>query len=196
MLGEFQIRKLNHLFRIIDFDHNGLLQKSDLIGIADNIAIFTGIIEDIEKDSRLREEAERIWQFIKNHFGNEDLQYIEPEEWIDFMQIHFYGPDEMLIDKNIVSVVSRIYEAFDKNSDIQISRLEFMSIFVSFRVEVRFANDCFKAIDSNSDGFISREEFIRAAMEFFKSTEPEASGNLLFGELESSHFATRRTFIK
>lgn len=194
MLAEFQIRKLNHLFRIIDFDHNGLLQKSDFEGIADNIAIFTGIIGDREKDSRLRDEATRIWEFITAHFANEHLEYLEPEQWIEFMQVHFFGPDEALIDQNIHLVVKHIQEVFDKNRDVQISRLEFMSIFVSFRVEVRFADQCFKAIDTNGDGFISEDELINAAMEFFKSNEPEASGNLLFGELESSLFVTRRTF--
>lgn len=194
MLEEFQIKKLSHLFKIIDFDHNGLLQKTDFEGIADNIAIFTGIIEDKEKDSRLREEANQIWNYIKVHFDDDHLQWLEEDQWLEFMQVHFFGPDETLIDHNIRAVVRRIQEVFDKNKDVQISRLEFMSIFVSFRVEVRFADQCFKAIDTNSDGFISEDELINAATEFFKSLEPEASGNLLFGELESSHFATRRTF--
>lgn len=195
MLTEFQTKKLSHLFNILDFDHNGLLQLTDFEGIADNISIFTGMISDKERDMRLRKEAYRIWGIIMEHFGDEDLQYLDLDQWLEFMQVQFFGSDEELIDSNILLIVKRIQEVFDKNSDNQISRLEFMSIFVSFRVEVRFADQCFRSIDSNQDGMISEEELINAAMEFFKSDKTDASGNHLFGDLNSSNFVTRRTLF-
>lgn len=196
MINEFQTSKLQHLFRIIDFDHNGLIQKVKLWGDCWQHSHFYRIIEDHEKDARLRDEAHKIWEYLKVDFADENLQYLDMDQWLNFMTAHFYQTDKDKTDQNILAVVKRIHEVFDKNSDVQISRLEFMSIFVSFRVEVRFTDKCFKAIDSNSDGFISKQELINAAMEFFKSTEPEASGNYLFGQLESSHFETRRTLTK
>jgi len=188
MLQELQIRKLEHLFRIIDFDHNGLLQKSDFQSIADNVAIFTGIIEDDDHDNLLREEGNMIWGFIQAYFQQPNLQNIDSKQWIEFMENFFFGADDEVLDQNITFIVNRLQSVFDKNKDQLISRLEFMSIFVSFRVEVRFANQCFKAMDLNGDGFISTDELVHAAMDFFKSNDPDALGNKLFGELGSSHF--------
>lgn len=48
-MHELQITKLEHLFNIIDFNHNGLLTKSDFEGIADNVAIFAGVLEETKK---------------------------------------------------------------------------------------------------------------------------------------------------
>lgn len=193
MLQPLQIEKLSHLFKIIDFDHNGLIQRSDFEGIADNVAIFTGLLDDSGHESRFREEGYRIWDYIKTYFREEHLQSIHLEQWLEFMEVHFFGADNEKIDENIRLIVSRLQQVFDKNKDKLISRLEFMSIFVSFRVEVRFANQCFKAMDLNGDGFISDEELIRAAMDFFKSNDPEAIGNRLFGEIGSTHFTSVRT---
>lgn len=191
MLHPLQVKKLTHLFSIIDFDHNGYIQKEDFIGIVDNIEIFTGVIGDHGID--LHQDASLIWRSISSYLSIDDLTYIDLNQWLDFIEHYMYGENQQHIDQNIHRLVGRIRDIFDKDGDSRISKLEFMSIFVSCRVEVRFASACFEQIDLNSDGFISINELLKATQDFFKSEEQHACGNQLFGVMGSSLFKTRKT---
>ncbi len=191
MLKDLPAQKLRHLFNILDFDHNGVLQKSDLYGIADNIDIFANLFDDTSKKTNLREDADQMWSLIQDYFKNPQLDMIKMDQWLDFMEHHFSGSDLRRVNSNIKTVVTRIREIFDVNFDQQLSRKEFMAIFVSLRVEIRHAHQCFMEIDTNGDGFISDSELTRATKQFFRSNNLDDCGNLLFGVLGSSHFSTQ-----
>ncbi len=192
MLTVLQKHKLGHLFSIIDFDHNGLLQKSDLQSIAENISVFAGVIDRNEHQINLKKYAEEVWNLIATHHQNADIDSIQLDQWLDFMEATFYTPAKDEVDRKINRIVDIAQQVFDKNQDVLISKLEFMSIFVSFRVEIRFANKCFQAIDSNADGHISKEELLNATREFFQSDDESSVGNQLFGEIGSSFFSSRK----
>lgn len=192
MLADYQIEKLTHLFHILDFDHNSLIEKTDFEGITENIEIFTGIVQETDRLLGLKEQGELIWQKIKDYFDNQELIAITLEQWLSFMEHHFYKPEEKIINRNLQTLVNHIRNAFDKDKDLRISGLEFMSLFVSCRVEVRFAFRCFQTIDLDKDGFIDLDELSIAVNQFFKSTDPVDSGNYLFGELGSTHFSSKK----
>ncbi|MFT4737415.1 MAG: Ca2+-binding EF-hand superfamily protein [Cyclobacteriaceae bacterium] len=192
MLADFQIKKLTHLFHILDFDHNNLIEKTDFEGITENIEIFTGIVQETDRLLGLNEQGELVWQSIKDFFNDQEITSIDLHQWLGFMENHFYSPEEDVINANIKRLVNHIRNAFDKDHDLRISGLEFMCLFVSCRVEVRFAHKCFKTIDLDKDGFIDLDELYIAANQFFKSNDPNDSGNYLFGELGSTHFSTKK----
>ncbi|MFY0605829.1 MAG: EF-hand domain-containing protein [Cyclobacteriaceae bacterium] len=192
MPSPLQIEKLTHLFNIIDFDHNGKIEKSDFDGIIDNIDVFTSILHKSSDNISLMADGETIWREIVQYFANSKLLFITLEQWIQFINKHFLEQDDETIERNVQKLVYRIQKVFDKDGDVQISRLEFLSIFVSCRVEVRYANECFKVIDRNQDGQISMDELLSAAKEFFTSSDPEAPGNYLFGKIGSTHLKTSK----
>ena len=163
MLADFQKKKLTHLFHILDFDHNKLIEKTDFEGITENIEIFTGIVHESDRILGIRELGDVVWQKIKDFFNNQELHAIDLDQWLAFMEHHFYQPDEAIIRRNINTLVDHIRNSFDKDRDLRISGLEFMSLFVSCRVEVRFAHKCFQTIDLDKDGYIDLEELYIAA---------------------------------
>ncbi|MFT6867575.1 MAG: Ca2+-binding EF-hand superfamily protein [Cyclobacteriaceae bacterium] len=195
MLKDLPSQKLRHLFKILDFDHNGVLQKSDLYGIADNIDIFANLLDDNLKKTYLREDADEIWSLIEDYFQNPTIDMITVDQWLLFMEYHFSGEDMRRVNSNIITVVTRIREIFDINQDRQLSRKEFMAIFVSMRVEVRHAHQCFMEIDTNGDNFISDSELTRATKQFFRSNKTKDCGNQLFGVMGSSHFTTNAYYL-
>ena len=193
MLKELPRQKLLHLFDIIDFNHDGLLQKSDLYGVADNIDIFVNLLDGEGVHASLRTDADMMWEAIRRYFANPSLNSINKDRWLDFMEAQFFGADLRGINLNIERVVKRVRAIFDENHDGQLSKREFMVIFVSLRVQVRHANQCFEEIDANGDGFISDAELTKATKQFFRSNVQADCGNGLFGVVGSTHFSPRRS---
>jgi Ca2+-binding EF-hand superfamily protein len=191
MLQELQIKKLTHLFNILDFDHNGKLEKADFESIAENIDVFTGVVRGNEYLEKLRAEGNKAWETMRTYFKDETVSSITLDQWLEYMDYKFCGSDQDQNIENIQHLVSRIQEIFDKDGDVNISKLEFMTLFVSCRVEVRFAHKCFELIDENKDGLISTQELTKAMTDFFQSNDPEDSGNHLFGYFETARFARR-----
>ena len=193
MLKDLPDQKLRHLFDIIDFDHNGLLVKSDFYDLADNIDIFVTILDGGSIHSSLRSDVDLIWKTIQDHFENPSLNAINKEQWLEFMESHFCGDDTSRVSNNIERIVTRVRSIFDENKDGKLSKKEFMVIFVSLRVQVRHAYKCFEEIDTNKDGYISDAELATATKQFFRSDNGDDCGNGLFGLIGSTHFTTKHS---
>lgn len=193
MLKDLPEQKLLHLFDIIDFDHNGLLQKSDLYGVADNIDMFVNLIDENSFHDSLNSDADAFWMSIQDYFNAPVLYSITKEQWLEFMEGQFYAPDLRGVSKNIERLVKRAISIFDQNDDDRLSKREFMLIFVSLRVQVRHAAQCFDKIDENGDGYISTAELTKATKQFFRSNNTGDYGNGLFGLVGSTHFTPRRS---
>lgn len=191
MLNEFQKQKMLHLYKVIDFDNNGVLQKSDLIGFAENIDIFANLLNSDDYKDSLKSDVNTIWKSIASFFGDSEIDMIDKKQWLDYMDNHFGETDDMEIDSKIKKIVNRVREIYDLNSDQKLSKKEFMTLFVSMRVEVRHALECFNEIDKNGDGFISDDELTDATKQFFSGNKQEDSGNKLFGLIGTSHFSTK-----
>ena len=70
---------------------------------------------------------------------------------------------------------------FDENNDGYLSLKEYLDIFMSFRLEVRYSAKAFTKLDKNRDDQISREELGDAVREFFRGDDENANENWLFG---------------
>ncbi|MDH5610697.1 MAG: EF-hand domain-containing protein [Cyclobacteriaceae bacterium] len=191
MLTTLQTRKLSHLFKIFDFDHNGLIQESDLLGITENISIINGILDGSTKDNVLQNSIRKIWHALQVHFKNPAMQTCSMEQWLEFLEIKFVSKNKSEIICLIQAFAEQLYSIFDHNDDGKLSQREYMCIFMSFRVDIKQAFQCFSLLDINQDGFISHEEFVFAVLDFFQNENKEAPGNWLFGDWESYYFSTR-----
>ena len=73
MLTQLQINKLARFFYILDYDRNGVIEKEDFIGIAENLCILWRIREGEEKydqvKSRFVDGGDHFNSFVNNDEG-------------------------------------------------------------------------------------------------------------------------------
>ena len=111
------------------------------------------------------------------------------ENWLKFLEEMAEKSSESFIQK----AVNDIFYIYDKNLDNYLSKQEYLCFFVSLRVGIKQANECFRAMDLNDDMLISRKELLSAISEFFKSDDQSSPGNLLFGNPGEFGFQTQTT---
>ncbi|MEO9869116.1 EF-hand domain-containing protein [Ekhidna sp.] len=180
MLTELQTNKLERFFYILDFDRNGIIEKEDFIGIAENLCILWGIKEENEKYKKIVSGFEDSWNRF-NFFVNNNDGRANWDHWIHFAEEMIINGDENLFNEYVENYVGELFDNFDMDKDGYINLDEFIDLFVAYRIEVRFAAKAFRKLDLNHDDLISRGELIKAVKEFFRSEDPDAPGNWLFG---------------
>ena len=180
MLTELQINKLERFFYILDYDRNGIIEKEDFLGIAENLCILWRIREGSEKYDQIKRRFEEGWNHF-NHFVNNDDGKANWDHWIHFAEKAIVKSDETIFNEYVDEFAGEIFDNFDTDNDGYIDLDEYIDLLVGYRIEVRFAAKSFRKLDRNHDDLISRGELIQAVKEFFRSDDPEAPGNWLFG---------------
>lgn len=181
MLTQLQTDKLERFFYILDFDRNGVIEKEDFIGIAENLCILWGIKEDDPRHTKIINQFKDSWNRFDLFVGSKDGK-ANWEHWIHFAEQVIVNGDEEMYNLYVEQYVGELFDNFDTDKDGYIDLDEFIDLFVSYRIEVRYAAKAFRKIDLNHDNLISRGELIKAVKEFFRSADPDAPGNWLFGK--------------
>lgn len=195
MQDSYLKNKFTHLFHILDFDHDGLLHESDFKNLGDNIATFRSLDETVDIEALILTRGKQFWNRISAYLETQPIKRCNIENWLGFLN-HLTDPSSTERFHSLVkSTVDDIFYVYDKNKDDFISKHDFLCLFVSLRVEIKQADECFKLLDLNGDKQISREEMILAIHQFFVSPEKDKTGNLIFGNPESYRFSTRKSYL-
>lgn len=180
MLTTLQKNKLERFFYILDYDRNGYIEKEDFIGTAENLCILWGIYEGDRAYEQIMNRYEESWEKFTFYIGIEGDR-VNWDHWIKFAEEVIVNGDVQMYDRYVEEFVGEIFDNFDKDKDGYISLDEFIDLFVSYHIEVRYSAKSFRKLDINKDGFISRGELIEGVKQYFRSDDPNAPGNWLFG---------------
>lgn len=193
MLSDILTQKFTHLFKILDFDHDGLLQQRDFQGLGDNVAIFRCLMPPSEVEDFITRRGQEFWHSLTAFLANQEPSRCNLTNWLKYLEAvavdEIYGPFEKLAQQ----MTDDIFFIYDKDHNNFLSKQEYMCFFVSLRVEIKFIDICFKKLDVNGDLQLSKEELTSAIMDFFTSDDTKRPGNLLFGNPQNYQFDTRRT---
>ncbi len=181
MLSQLLTNKLEKFFYILDYDRNGIIEKADFVAIGENLCVLWGLKENDPKHDDVLKKFEEGWVHFDLFINSEEKGSANWTHWIKFAEERIVGGDESIFGAYVDNYVGGLFDNFDTDKDGYIDLDEFIDLFVAYRIEVRFAAKAFRKIDRNKDGLISRGELITAVKEFFRSEDPEAPGNWLFG---------------
>lgn len=184
MLTAFQETKLRLFFNILDHDRNGFVEPDDFKSIGENICLLLQIRENDPIHGLIFEACNQVWEDLYNYVDVNRDNKASFYEWLRYADEKIVNCDKESYDQYLNKVVEHIFLLFDQNKDNFISLQEYINLFMTFRLEVRYSAKAFTRIDLNKDDLISKEELYTAVEQFFRSDDESQKGNWLFGSWE------------
>ncbi|GHJ43046.1 calcium-binding protein [Catellatospora sp. TT07R-123] len=86
-------------------------------------------------------------------------------------------------DNHLRPLAEALMGLTDTDGDEQVSPNEFTALFGALGAAGGDAAHAFSVLDRDGNGHLSTEEIIDAIREYYTSPDPDAPGNLLFGDL-------------
>ena len=183
MLSDLQKKKLGRLFKVLDTDHNGVLERNDYTTVVSNLARTNGWQPGSEEYSAVETLYMTIWGNLKALADVNNDGQVSFQEFVDFHDQMLSTPE--MYDQITVGTVDLLFEAFDRNRDGQFSRDDFRDFFTGYGItDQAAADEAFQKMDKSGGGKVSKEEALERVKEFYFSTDPAAAGNWLFGRYE------------
>ncbi len=183
MLGNLQRRKAAHYFDLIDEDSNGLIEPADFQRRADRLAEAFGVTDEAERD-RLRRRLSLWWEHLATLADANDDGRITREEWEMYWERFkvavSMGSNRKSIGK-LVRVARHTFRAIDRSGSGRITEEEFSSWLEAWDIDQH--EMVFRRLDRDDKGYLVEEDLTEATKEFYLSNDPDAPGNVLYGEL-------------
>ena len=181
VFSEIQKRKVHHLFNVLDIDRNGKLQPDDFINVGRKI------ITQLELDPNARSarlillKAHRLFVQLLIDLENPDME-LTLWDWVEFFRNQLQSSNARILNYYIYRTSRYIFDLFDVNKDKLISREEYSNMLTVYNIPQNTAKVGFEELDMNKDDIVSSDEMINGLKNFFKSSDPNAPGNMIFGD--------------
>ena len=181
VLSEIQKRKIHHLFNVLDVDGNGFLQPDDFVHVGKSIVKLLALDKDSRAAKLILLKSHRLFVQLLTDLHNPDLS-LTLWDWIEFFRDQVENGDKSTLEHYILRTSRHIFDLFDIDGDKMISRDEYTQMLRIYNLNRETVIKGFEDLDENGNEVVSAEEMINGLRNFFMSSDPEAKGNLIFGE--------------
>jgi Ca2+-binding EF-hand superfamily protein len=182
-LGDLQRRKAAHYFDLIDADGNGLIESGDFQRRADRLAEALEVTSEEERE-RLRRRVMLWWEHLSSLADANDDGRITQSEWEMYWE-RFKIAVSMGNNRRSIARLERVarhtFRAIDRTDSGKVTEEEFADWLSAWDLDRDEA--VFRRLDRDDNGFLTEEDFTKATKEFYLSNDPDAPGNVLYGEL-------------
>ena len=185
MLTEFQKQKLPRLFAVHDLDGNGLIDHADFDEYARRIASTRGWGRESPEYKDLQSSFGTFWMGLEQSARARGATYVDGKEWLAYWDRIFSTPG--LFEQMIRPIGHTVFTMLDADGDGAVTAHEYALIYDNGGLDPADAAPAFARLDLNHDGRLTIEEMMTLLDQFFRSEDPAAPGNALFGILPSLH---------
>lgn len=181
MLSNLQRMKLTRYFRVYDVDDDGVIGLADFERVVENLRTLHGLDETSSQYDALREGYLVRWNAVREAADVDGDGGVNVEEWLDYWAEVL--ADDARYEAEVAALSARLFDLFDTDEDGVIRADEFCDFYSAYGLSAALARKVFVDLDQNSDGALSRDELLIVGREFYRSDDPEAPGNKLFGPI-------------
>ena len=182
-LGDLQQRKAAHYFDLIDADDNGTIEPADFQWRADRLAEALRVTSEEERD-RLRRRVMLWWEHLSSLADANDDGRITWNEWRMYWERFkiavSMGDNQRSIEK-LERVARHTFRAIDRTDSGTVTEEEFSNWLAAW--DLGQHERVFRRLDRDDKGYLTEDDLVEATKEFYLSNDPDAPGNVLYGEL-------------
>lgn len=179
MLTDLQKKKLTRYFRVYDVDDNGAISFPDFERVVENVRVLYGVDESSAIHSGLRDGYMLRWSALAASADKDRDGQVDLEEWLTYWEGLL--EDDARYEVEVAAVTARLFEVFDTDEDGVLGSDEFCNFYSVYGLKSALARQVFIDLDEDGDGRVTRKELLDMAHQFYRSDEPDAPGNRLFG---------------
>jgi juvenile hormone diol kinase len=179
MLTDLQRQKLAHYFRVYDVDDDGTISLRDFERVVENVRALHGVDESSPVHGGLRDGYLLRWSALAASADEDKDGNVDLDEWLSYWEDVL--DDDVRYEVEIVSVTQRLFEVFDTDEDGVLGADEFCNFYGVYGLKSTLARQVFMDLDADGDGQVTRMELMVMAHQFYRSDDPDAPGNRLFG---------------
>ena len=173
--------KINHGFAHLDVDGDGLLTEQDHVLMGRRAADALGHAPGSPQEQRIVDAYLRIWHELHLPYIPHGGTAISREEFL--ASTGSLADDPEAARASVGALAQAFLTIADTDVDGRVSPAEFR-VFQRGHfpglTEDEVA-EAFGHLDADGDGYLTAEEFTRACVEFWSSSDPDASGNWWMG---------------
>lgn len=179
MLTVFQQQKLPRLFAVHDLNGDGVINRVDFEEYTRRIAGLRGWGPESMEYNELLARFFMFWHGLEDIATGKGVQDVTITEWFEYWDRILNTPG--VFDAVITPIGRMIFTMLDEDGDGSITADEYAAIYRSGGLDPAEAIAAFSQLDLDRDGQLSIDEIMVHADEFFRSDDPNAPGNALFG---------------
>ncbi|MGR9052791.1 MAG: EF-hand domain-containing protein [Gammaproteobacteria bacterium] len=179
---DFLDRKIDICFTHGDQNRNGVLEPADAQALAARIITNIGEPMDSVKAQALFKAFEDSWIMMSAKMDVNGDGKISPEEWRKGIRKTF-SEDPNGYKEGFRPLAEAIFNLCDRDDNGSVSQQEFELFHKAFGTSAANSKIAFEKLDANGNGVLSVDELLVAWQEYYTSTDPNARGNWLYGDV-------------
>ena len=185
MLGDLQELKASHYFALIDEDDNGLVDARDFEIRAERLAEARNVT-DFDAQAELRDRVMAWWEHLCAVADLDDDDRVTREEWETYWEslqasVRQAEGETGRTIQSLERAARGTFQAMNMTDTAHVTEEEYAAWLEAWGVPESKA--AFDRLDRDDTGVLTEQDLVMAVKEFYLSNDPQAPGNVLYGEL-------------